>query len=225
MEKLKSSLPNMLLSLTGFCLVISAALGFMNEVTKEPIAKAEVDAKVAAIKEVVAEFDNNPYEEQFKVNVDGTELTVFPAKKGQDVVGYAVESFTDKGFSGKFTVMYGFDMDGKVHDFSVLNHSETPGLGAKMQEWFHLSPKKDGLIQDMRGAQMSDTPLAVTKDGGQVDAITAATISSRAFLDALQRAYNGFKAAQSQGSAQPEAAPAATADSTMNTNTDNTEVQ
>ena len=126
-----------------------------------------------------------------------------------------------------------YDTEAEAGDFALginlnnglINPVLNWGLGAKMQEWFHLSPKKDGLIQDMRGVQMSDTPLAVTKDGGQVDAITAATISSRAFLDALQRAYNGFKAAQSQGSAQTEAAPAATADSTMNTNTDNTEVQ
>lgn len=218
MKKLQSSLPNMLLSLTGFCIIISAILGLMNEVTKEPIAKAEVDAKVAAIKEVVNEFDNNPYEESFKVNVDGSELTVFPAKKGNELVGFAVESFTDKGFSGKFSVMYGFDMDGKIHDFSVLSHSETPGLGAKMQDWFHLPAKNAGHIQDMRGVQMSaDKPLTVSKDGGEVDAITAATISSRAFLDALNRAYKGFQSAQNQGAEQPTAAPA---DST-NTNTEN----
>ena len=225
MKKLKSSLPNMLLSLTGFCIVVSAALGMMNEITKEPIAKAEVDAKVTAIKQVVNAFDNNPYEERFEVDVDGAKLTVFPAKKGQEIVGYAVESYTDKGFSGKFTVMYGFDMDGKIHDFSVLSHSETPGLGAKMQEWFRTPAKKEGLIQDVRGVQMSDTPLTVSKDGGQVDAITAATISSRAFLDAMDRAYRGFKAAQ--GSAgQTEATDDTTqADSTINTNTDNTEAQ
>lgn len=81
MKKLKSSLPNMLLSLTGFCIVVSAALGMMNEITKEPIAKAEVDAKVTAIKQVVNAFDNNPYEERFEVDVDGAKLTVFPAKK------------------------------------------------------------------------------------------------------------------------------------------------
>ena len=93
------------------------------------------------------------------------------------------------------------------------------------QEWFRTPAKKEGLIQDVRGVQMSDTPLTVSKDGGQVDAITAATISSRAFLDAMDHAYRGFKAAQGSAGQAQESVEAAPADSTINTNTDNTEAQ
>lgn len=198
MKKLSSTLPNMLLSLTGICLIVAAALGFMNQVTAKPIAKAEIDAKVAAIKAVVPEFDNNPFEEQFKVAVpnETDSLVVFPAKKAGEIVGYAIETYTKNGFSGLITIMIGFDNDSKIHDFSVLQHAETPGLGSKMQEFFHAPAKNEGSIQDMRGVSMGAEPLKVSKDGGKVDAITAATISSRAFLDAVNRAYSAYQVAK-----------------------------
>ena len=93
--------------------------------------------------------------------------------------------------------MMGVDVQGKLIDYSVLNISETPGLGSKIPEWFHTPAKASGSIQDVRGVNLvQEMPLKVKKDGGKVDAITAATISSRAFLDALTRGYEAFKQAQ-----------------------------
>ena len=109
-------------------------------------------------------------------------------EKGGQVVGGAVESNTKKGFSGEIRVIVGFDMDGKILNYSVLQHAETPGLGAKMQEWFRADKNKQSVL----GRTIPDGGLKVTKDGGDVDAITAATISSRAFLDAVNRAYSAF---------------------------------
>ncbi|WP_052102604.1 RnfABCDGE type electron transport complex subunit G [Porphyromonas gingivicanis] len=196
MKKLASTFPNMLLSLTLICLIVGAILGVMNEVTKDPIAATELKNKTEAIKQVVPEFDNAPLDEKVEVELEGEteKLTIYPAKKGGTVVGYAVQSYSGNGFSGRIDVMVGFDAAGIIKDFSVLKHSETPGLGAKMQEWFHLDNLSATSIRKMSGVDMSaEAPLVVSKDGGKVDAITASTISSRAFLDAINRAYKTYQ--------------------------------
>lgn len=198
MNKLTSTLPNMLLSLTGICLVVSGILTLLNHITEEPIAQAKVAAKVEAIKVVAPEFDNNPYEARRSLLLDGDKdsLIIYPAFKGNKPVGYAIESYTNAGFAGYISVMIGLDVEGKLVDFSVLESSETPGLGTKIQEWFH-TPSSKGHIQDVRGLDLkAKSPLKVTKDGGEVDAITAATISSRAFLDAIERGYRAYQAIQ-----------------------------
>ena len=180
MAKLKSTLPNMLLSLTGICLVAGAILAGVNQFTAGPIAVAKATALEEAIKAVAPEFDNKPTEDVYMaVSSDGDSLKIYPAKKGGQVVGGAVESNTKKGFSGEIRV---------ILNYSVLQHAETPGLGAKMQEWFRADKNKQSVL----GRTIPDGGLKVTKDGGDVDAITAATISSRAFLDAVNRAYSAF---------------------------------
>lgn len=194
MKKLTSTLPNMLLSLTGICLMVSGILAMLNHVTEEPIAQAKVAAKVAAIKVVTPEFDNNPYEARFCVLPEGEKdsLIIYPALKDGKPIGYAIETYTNAGFSGYISIMLGLDTQGHLVDYSVLESSETPGLGTKIQEWFRTSSSKNS-IQDVRGLDLkAKSPLKVTKDGGEVDAITAATISSRAFLDAIDRGYRAF---------------------------------
>ena len=179
----------MLLSLTGICLVAGAILAGVNQFTAGPIAVAKATALEEAIKAVAPEFDNKPTEDVYMaVSSDGDSLKIYPATKGGQVVGGAVESNTKKGFSGEIRVIVGFDMDGKILNYSVLQHAETPGLGAKMQEWFRADKNKQSVL----GRTIPDGGLKVTKDGGDVDAITAATISSRAFLDAVNRAYSAF---------------------------------
>ena len=194
MKKLESTLPNMVLSLVGICTLVAAILA----ATKGPIEEAQVKNKIAAIKAVTPQFDNNPYEETFKVALTaGDSLVVYPAKKGGQLVGYAIETNTKAGFNGLIELMMGVDIQGKLIDYSILNISETPGLGSKIPEWFHTPAKTSGSIQDVRGVNLvQEMPLKVKKDGGKVDAITAATISSRAFLDALTRGYEAFKQAQ-----------------------------
>ncbi len=196
MKKLASTLPNMLLSLVGICIVVSGILAFLNHITQTPIAEAQIKAKVEAISQVTPAFDNNPFEEQFRILLPGDpdSLTVYPARNGEEVVGYAIESYTRQGFSGLITIMMGIDASGRLVDFTVLETAETPGLGSKIADWFHTA-STNGNIKDMRGVDLTaEYPLQVAKDGGRVDAITAATISSRAFLDAINR---GYKATQS----------------------------
>ena len=203
MKKLSSTLPNMLLSLGGICVVVSGILALVNRVTTAPIAEAEMRAKVEAIRAVAPPFDNNPFAEKLRVLPEGEtdSLTVYPAKKGNALVGFAIESYTQKGFSGLIRVMVGFDVAGHLVDFSVLQHSESPGLGSRIPEWFHEKSETGG-IRDMRGLDMkASAPLTVSKDGGKVDAITAATISSRAFLDAVNRAWRTFSSIEGTATA------------------------
>ncbi|MDR2127050.1 MAG: RnfABCDGE type electron transport complex subunit G [Prevotellaceae bacterium] len=188
MEKLKSSFKNMLLSLASISIVVASLLALVYEMTKEPIAQAEKQKQENAIKEVVPDFNNNPAEEKFKVEIEGDSLTVFPAKQDGKLVGIAVETNTAKGFSGEIKIMVGFDIDGMVKNYAVLKHAETPGLGAKMQEWFSNSSKPNQNVVNRKW----NNNVKVKKDGGEIDAITAATITSRAFVDALNRAYEAY---------------------------------
>lgn len=200
MAKLKSTLPNMLLSLTGICLIAGAILAGVNEFTKDPISLAKQAALGEAIKAVAPEFDNKPTEEAYMaVTADGDSLKIYPAKKGGDTVGGAVESNTSKGFGGVVKVIVGFDLQGTILNYSVLEHAETPGLGAKMHEWFRMEKGQQSIL----GRTIPDGGLKVSKDGGDVDAITAATISSRAFLDAVNRAYSAFAGVDGLTSATP----------------------
>ena len=179
----------MLLSLVGICVVAGAILASVNMFTEGPIAVAKAAALEEAIKAVAPEFDNKPTEEAYlAVTSEGDSLKIYPAKKGSEVVGGAVESNTKKGFGGEVRVIVGFDIKGTILNYSVLQHAETPGLGAKMQEWFRMDKNKQSIL----GRTIGEGGLKVTKDGGDVDAITAATISSRAFLHAVNRAYSAF---------------------------------
>lgn len=183
MAKTESTFRNMALSLTLIALVSSALLGFVYEVTKEPIALSNLNKKLEAIRQVVPEFDNNPNDEMFLLPTGyGDSLEVYPAKKDDIIIGYAVNTYTNNGFSGNIKLMAGFKPDGSIFNITVLEHKETPGLGTKMAD----PGFKDQFIEK----NPAEFELRVKKDGGPVDAITAATISSRAFCDAVQRAYN-----------------------------------
>ncbi|HKL07703.1 MAG TPA: RnfABCDGE type electron transport complex subunit G [Bacteroidales bacterium] len=186
MAKKESTFINMLLTLFMVTLVASAALGYIYELTKGPIAASKLAKQNNAIKQVVPDFDNKPGEESYKMGVDGDTLEFFPAKQNGELVGTAVSTFTNKGFSGNFKIMVGFLPDGTIHNISVLEHKETPGLGDKMQK-----NKSEWSVQ-FNGKNPADFELKVTKDGGDVDAITASTITSRAFCDAVERAYNAY---------------------------------
>jgi electron transport complex protein RnfG len=186
MKKLESSLKNMLLVLTGITAICVALLAYVNELTKEPIAQANAKTLSDAVKAVVPGFDNDPIAEKKVQTVDGVEYAVYPASKGGEFIGAAVESKA-MGFGGDLKVLVGFDAQGNIIDYSLLSHAETPGLGSKADIWF-----KKGEKGDITGKNPGETPLTVTKDNGQIDAITASTITSRAFLNAVNLAYAAY---------------------------------
>lgn len=186
MAKMESSLGNMFLSLFIITFLASSALGAVYSLTKEPIAAALLAKKNAAISEVIPEFNNTPSTEAYKLPVDGDTLYFYPGKMNGELVGTAVETFTKIGFSGSIKLMVGLLPDGTINDITVIKHSETPGLGDKMEK------KKSDWSLQFRGKNPRDYRLSVKKDGGDVDVITASTISSRAFCDAVSRAYKSY---------------------------------
>lgn len=178
----------MLTVLALITLLSGGGLGYMYNLTKGPIAQAEEKQKEEAIRQVAPEFDNSPIKERQKMTVGGKEVFLYPATKNRKWQGAAVEVTTDKGYNGEIRLMVGFDAGGSIRNYRVLKHKETPGLGSKMEIWFRTEKNRQNIL----GKKPAESKLTVSKDGGDIDAITAATISSRAFLDAVQRAYAAF---------------------------------
>ncbi|MBS3807701.1 MAG: RnfABCDGE type electron transport complex subunit G [Bacteroidales bacterium] len=187
MANKESTFTNMVLTLFLVTLIASTTLGFIYQLTKEPIAEAKLREKNTAIKQVVPDFTNQPNAEAYDVAVEGDTMIVYPAKKDGKLVGAAVAAFTEKGYSGRIRLMVGFNANGTINNISVLEHQETPGLGDKIDK------AKSEWSSQFNGKNPEDFQLQVRKDGGDVDAITAATISSRAYCDAVQRAFKAFK--------------------------------
>ena len=186
MKKLESSLMNMALVLTGVTVIAGALLGYVNELTKGPIAEANAKALSDAIALVVPGFDNNPAEAPESIDLNGATYKIYKATKGGEFIGAAVESSAN-GFGGALNVLVGFDKEGNIIDYSLLSHAETPGLGSKAADWF-----KKGQKGDITGKNPGKGALVVNKDGGDVDAITASTITTRAFLNAVNSAYAAY---------------------------------
>ena len=191
MKKLKSTLPNMVIVLTCVALITGGLLAWVNHVTEAP-KLAEQQRSLAAdiskvmggktvketdVKNITKEFDGKTYEfvVHYVALINGTPL------------GKAVES-TTMGFGGDLTVLVGLNLQGKVLGYAIRQTSETPGLGIKAEEWF----QKDG-----KGSIIGKDPLsksfAVSKDNGDIDGITASTITSRAFLKAVRQACEATK--------------------------------
>lgn len=163
--------------------VAAVALASVYNLTKGPIELVKKKIIEDAISKVLPEFDK--IERISVIPYDGgtDSLILYNAYKNNEHVGTAVESFTNNGFSGQFKIMIGFLPDFTIHNTAVLEHKETPGLGDKMDA------SKSNFPEQFKGKNPENYKLAVKKDGGDVDAITAATITSRGFCDAVDRAY------------------------------------
>ena len=191
MKKLESSLLNMVLVLTGVAVIMGAILAWVNSVTSGPIEEQKEKALADGIKAVMTCNDLTVTNTETVKQTDnkGKELT-FVIYHIQDAnqkdLGAAVESTTD-GFGGKLRVLVGFNPEGTILGYTLLEHAETPGLGAKADNWFQAEGKGSII------GKTPSEPLVVSKDGGQIDAITASTITSRAFLMAVNNAYNAYK--------------------------------
>ena len=190
---MKSTLLNMTAVLFGITLVASAGVGFVNMITVEPIAAAKEAATLAALNEVLPAFDATTTEE---LTIDDMPITVYTATAGGSVSGYAVQSMTKQGFGGVVRLMVGFTPEGEVVNVNVLEQTETPGLGTKMADEGNV------LLASVKGRKLESK-----KD---VDALTAATISSRAYVDAINRAWMAYKSVAT-GEAPTDTASGATA--------------
>ena len=174
----KSTLKNMVLCLTLVCLVCAAVVGGAYAVTADPIEAAAQAKTTASIARVLPEFTAAP--QAGTVSVGGVDYTYYKVEGA----GYAIISSTS-GFGGLLTLMVGIADGGTIHNTAVLSHSETPGLGAKCTSDEHF-------IAQFRGFDPAAKTLAVKKDGGDLDAITASTITSRAYALAVSNAVAVF---------------------------------
>ncbi|MBL7843558.1 MAG: RnfABCDGE type electron transport complex subunit G [Cyclobacteriaceae bacterium] len=187
MAKVKSTFGSLIITLAVITFVGSLSLGFVFDWTQEPIAKAQMAKQLKAIEAVLDGYDNNPVMEKYKVAIPNGKdsLEFFPATRNGKRIGTAVKTKSSKGYSGDIWLMVGFNEAGDVLRVQVLEHKETPGLGSKMSQ--------PNFLNQYFGKNPGKNNLKVKKDGGEVDAITGATISSRAFSEAVQLAYETFQ--------------------------------
>lgn len=190
MAQRESTFINMVVTLLVITLIAGGTLGYVYTLTEAPIAAAKEKAQKEAIKTVLPEFDKLSAPFKVLAEAGGDSLDFFIAYKNNELVGTAIKTYTKKGFGGLVTIMTGIDKNGNFYGYQVLEHAETPGLGSKMATWFKSTDKPK---QSIIGKNPKDTKFKVSKDGGDIDAITASTISSRAFLDAIVRAYNSYE--------------------------------
>jgi electron transport complex protein RnfG len=186
MSNKQSTFINMVVTLFVITIVAGVSLGFVNEITLEPKAKAKLAKKVSGLKQVLPTFDNNPVEELKLIKSEKAKdsIEMYPAFNAGEFVGAAVIGSSEKGFSGLVKIMVGFKPNGEIQNIVVLEQKETPGLGTKM--------KDEKYIQQYRDKNPSEFDLRATKDGGKIDALTGATITTRAFSEATQMAYEEF---------------------------------
>ena len=182
----------MLVALLVITAVSGGVLGLVYGMTKDAIALVDQKKNEAAIQAVLPLEGEITYKaDTLKYNYEGADLT-FPCNLAFDANGNfqgAAIKTSEGGFGGKIDMMVGFLADGTIKGTSVLSHAETPGLGANMTGKF-----KDQFIDK----NPANYKLIVKKDGGDVDAITAATITSRAFSKAVDKAYKAFEANKAQ---------------------------
>ncbi|MFR9523252.1 MAG: RnfABCDGE type electron transport complex subunit G [Rikenellaceae bacterium] len=189
---MKSTLINMVLVLFAITAIASASVGGIYLLTKEPIALAEENAKLAALEQVLdgLAFEQTTME---AITLDDLELEIYTAQSSAgDVIGYAINTATMKGFSGLVRLMVGIKADGTVNNVNVISHNETPGLGSKMAD------EGNSLLGSVQNKNIGTINWEMTKNNGDIEALTAATISSVAYADAMQRAMAAYNQVANQ---------------------------
>lgn len=161
--------------------IASAALAFVYQGTREQIIRQEKEARLTAIREVLPAFDNDPIQDAREIKVDGASYTYYLGKEKGRVVGVAF-SGAEMGYGGMLDVMIGVNPDGIITGTVVLKHAETPGLGTKA-----FTPSFENQYKGKNWEQVS-----LIRDGGSIQAITGATITSRAFTKAIQDSVKRF---------------------------------
>ena len=197
MKKLPSTLPNMLCVLTLISVIAAGALAYVNKITAGPIEENKARTLAEGINSVLGVSDAQVQETKTVQDANGNDVIIYATDKG-----VAVQAIDPNGFGGKLSVLVGFADEGSIKGYTVLDHAETPGLGAKAGFWFQKGEKGDII-----GKNPGQKELTVSKDGGDVDAITASTITSRAFLRAVNvafQAYAGASATDGQTGASPQ---------------------
>jgi len=192
MSKKESTFLNMTITLFAITIIAGVSLGFINDITEQPIKDAKIAKKTNALKLVLPDFNNKIVESVKLVNHELAKdsIEIYPGFQDEKHVGTAIIGSSEKGYSGLVKIMVGFEPNGTIKNIVVLEQKETPGLGTKM--------KDDKFLRQFRGKNPVDFDVKPTKDGGDVDALTGATITTRAFGEATQMAYDVYKENQQE---------------------------
>ncbi|MBO6079993.1 MAG: RnfABCDGE type electron transport complex subunit G [Bacteroidales bacterium] len=178
------SIWRLVIVLTCISLLAALALTGVYALTKGPIEQGQREKKEKALQSVLPAYEGT-VRDTVVVDADNEEIPVHLAiGKNGELCGAGIETYTKKAFAGRFDLMVGFDAEGTIVNTEVIKAGETPGLGDK------INKDKSEFAMQFNQQNPAEFQLVVKKDGGDVDAITAATISSRAYCDAVQRAYD-----------------------------------
>jgi len=188
---MKSTLFNMIIAMLVLSVSTALILGYAYQQTAEPIERGKNQKILDAISDVVGTFDNDPFAERTTITTpDGRhKLEMYPARENGIITSIAIRTFSNNGFSGKIELIVGMLMDGTITGYKIVDQRETPGLGTKIAE--------DRFVRQFIGLDIADRTYRLRRDGGEIDAITGATISSRAVVEAVEKAaaaYNKFNA-------------------------------
>lgn len=171
--------------LTAFCVGSAFSLAFVKEGTKERITYQKIKfIKEPAIKTVLSGYDNDPVLDRKEIAVGEKVVTIYPAKKGGNVIAIAYET-EGEGHGGPVEIMLGVNMDGHISGVNVMKHAETPGLGSKIKDepWFC------GQFKDMS----TDADFSLEDEGGDVQGISGATESSTAAAEGVGKGMELFE--------------------------------
>lgn len=185
-ETKRPSIWRLTVTLGSIALLSGALLGLLHQVTAPVIRQNQEERLKASLRLLLETFDNDPQNEAFTLE-EFPGMRFLPARQGGTLRALAIEATSPEGYSGDVVILAGFEANGRLLRVQVLRQKETPGLGARMTE--------ESFLRQFQQLAPESFPLSVRKDGGTVDALTAATISSRAFLKALNAARQGFVAA------------------------------
>ncbi|MEE3480363.1 MAG: FMN-binding protein [Lachnospiraceae bacterium] len=196
---MKNKLVHDALVLTMITVIAGAALGVVYEITKAPIAKAQEDALNKSYQEVFTDADSFTDVDGFdseaasKVVADaGVEgVTIDFAKEAVDAsgnaLGYVIGVTSDGGYGGNISFTMGVTTDGTMTDYATTSISETAGLG------MHAADKGEGTFESQWQGKEASTDYAVAKDGGDIVAISGATITSRCMTKGINGGFAYFQ--------------------------------
>ena len=182
----------MIFTLTVVCLVAATSLAKVYDMTKDAIAESKRQEMLRAIKTVLPkDIENEPDTDVVAIvsgkNKKGEDVKIlfYRGRKNGEIAGVAFKTSSKLGYSGLIDVMTGVDPYGTVIAIEILSHTETPGLGDKIED--------DRFKDQYKGKNLGNAAWLVKKDGGDFDQITGATISPRAVTDAIKKGLDLFK--------------------------------
>lgn len=178
------------LVLTLITALSGLVLGTTERCTRQPITEQYRHQQQQALRAVLPEVDNAPDRDavtpaiQASAGAPSSPTTYYRGRRRGQIVGIAFQVVAGNGYAGPIRMMVGVTPAGELLGLEILQQNETPGLGNRVEE--------EGFRSQFMGKGRADSRWKVTKDGGDFDQISGATISSRAVVEALSAGLEGY---------------------------------